>query len=205
MSHAGLYAIVDPDALGSRDPAEFAHAILRGGAAKLQLRAKNLPDRARLSLARRLRALCREARVPFVMNDRPDLALLVGADELHIGQNDLPIAEARRIVGNMSIARSSHSLRSALEAVEEGADVVAVGPIFPTTSKSDADPAVGLEIFTQICQAVSVPVTAIGGVTLENAPTIRKAGATNAAMIAALVRADDVEATARALHRALGG
>jgi thiamine-phosphate diphosphorylase len=201
----GLYAIVDPAACRDRDPERVAAAILAGGCARLQLRAKRGPDRALLALARRLRARCRAAGVPFVVNDRPDLAVLTGADALHLGQDDLPIAEARRIAGALEVGRSTHDEAQARAAVAEGADVVAFGPVFETRSKEAPDPVVGIERLGEVCAATPLPVVAIGGLTVGNAPSVTAAGARFGAAIGAVCGADDPEAAARALHRALGG
>lgn len=201
----GLYAIVDPERCGGRDPIAIAEAILAGGCAALQLRAKQLADRDRLALARRVRALARSRGVTFVVNDRPDLAILVDADELHLGQDDLPIAEARRIVGAMPIGRSTHDLAQARAAVAEGADRIGFGPVFDTRSKVRPDPTVGVALLSDVVRAISVPVVAIGGITLERASAVRASGATHAAVIAAIGESDDPERAARELHRALGG
>src|SRR5688500_10025971 len=123
----GLYAIVDPDRCAGRDPERIALAILDGGCAALQLRGKNLPDAGFLALARRLRARCRAANVPFFVNDRADVALLVSADGLHLGQDDLPVAEARRLLPGARIGVSTHDLAQARRAVEHGADLIGFG------------------------------------------------------------------------------
>jgi thiamine-phosphate diphosphorylase len=199
----GLYAIVDPERCGGRSPLEVAEAILRGGCAYLQLRAKSLPDRARLELARALRERARRRDVPFIVNDRPDLALLAEADGLHLGQDDLGIAEARRIVGAMPIGRSTHNLEQARAAVREGADLIGLGPIYPTRSKRNPDPVVGVERLCQVVAEVPVPVVAIGGIDASNAAAISAAGAPLAAVISAIGEAPDPESAARTLHRIL--
>lgn len=201
----GLYAIVDPERCGGRDPVALAAAILAGGCAGIQLRAKRLADRDRLALARRVGALARSRSVPFVMNDRPDLAILAGADELHLGQDDLPIGEARRIVGSMPIGRSTHDLAQARAALAEGADRIGFGPVFDTRSKERPDPSVGLAMLAEVVRLVAIPVVAIGGITLERAAGVCATGVANGAVIAALGEAADPEQAARALHRALGG
>ena len=205
MQPGGLYAIVDPGAMRSRDPERVAVAILAGGCARLQLRCKDGPDAARLALGRALRERCREAGVPFVMNDRADLALLIDADGLHLGQDDLALEDARRVVGAMEIGLSTHDATGAMEAAGRGADLVAFGPIFATASKEDPDPVVGLEALGEVCGALARPVVAVGGITAERAPAVRAAGATFGAVISAVCSADDPERAARALHRALGG
>jgi thiamine-phosphate pyrophosphorylase len=199
----GLYAIVDP--AFTADPARLALAILRGGCSLLQLRAKSGSDRASLALARRIAASCRDAGVPFVVNDRVDLAILCGADGVHLGQDDLPIAEARRLSSSLVIGRSTHDEAQVDAAVDEGADIVALGPIFTTASKERPDPVVGTARLERVCARLSTPVVAIGGITLERAPAIAAAGARWGAVIGALASAADPEATARDLHRALGG
>ncbi len=206
LATRGLYAIVDPSIAPERDPELLAEAILRGGCAVLQLRVKHGADRDRLALARRVATRCRAAGVPFVMNDRPDLATLVDAAGLHLGQDDLPVAEARRVVGpSVRIGRSTHDEAQAARAVEEGADVVAFGPVFDTTSKERPDPVVGLERLAEVCAASAAPVVAIGGLTLERAPALVTAGARWGAVIGALAKAEDPEGAAAALHRALRG
>jgi len=201
----GLYAIVDPALTGARDPVRVAEAILAGGCARLQLRDKRGADRDRLALARTLRARCRDAGVPFVMNDRADLARLCDADGLHLGQDDVAIADARALVGDLEIGVSTHDPAQARAAADAGADLVALGPIFETTTKDDPDPVVGVGTLEAVCTALDRPVIAIGGVTLETAGAIYEAGAAFGAAVSALCRADDPEAAARALHRALGG
>jgi len=206
MRDGGLYAIVDPAATGERDPERVAAAVLAGGCARLQLRWKDASDGERLRLARRLAEQCRLAGVPFVMNDRPDLAHLCGADGLHLGQGDLSVEDARKIVGETTeIGLSTHDVDQARRAAELGVDLLAFGPIYTTTSKLDPDPVVGIASLARICEGASRPVVAIGGVTLERAPAIREAGAAFGAAISAICAADDTESTARALHAALGG
>lgn len=201
----GLYAIVDPERCAGRDPIEVAAAILRGGCAVLQLRAKRASDRERLVMMRALRERAHAHGVAFVVNDRPDLAVLAGADGLHLGQDDVGIAEARRIVGAMPIGRSTHDLAQARAAIAEGADLIGFGPVFATSSKESPDPVVGLERLAEVARIATVPVVAIGGITEARAAAMRARGATLGACIAALGEADDPERVARALHRALGG
>ncbi|HJL16547.1 MAG TPA: thiamine phosphate synthase [Sandaracinaceae bacterium LLY-WYZ-13_1] len=201
----GLYAIVDPDACAGRDPERVAAGILAGGCARLQLRAKAGTDSRRLALAHRIRARCAVAGVSFVMNDRPDLAVLCRADALHLGQDDLRVADARRIVGAMEIGRSSHDEAQATAVADAGADVLAFGPVFETTSKANPDPVVGIDRLRAVCEASPLPVVAIGGLTVDRAVAVKEAGARWGAAIGALCGAEDPEAAARALHYSLGG
>lgn len=200
---SGLYAILDPGACGPRGPLETAEAILAGGCAMLQLRWKDGCDRERLRLARALAALCARAATPFVVNDRPDLARLSGADGLHLGQDDLDLADARAIVGSLPIGRSCHSLAQLAAAESEGADLLALGPIFETTGKASPDPVVGLDALRAAARERSRPVIAIGGIDLGRAPAIAAAGAAYGAVLGGVCRAHDPQAAARALHAAL--
>lgn len=205
----GLYAIVDIDALSraGRDPLAFARAVLsHGPIAALQLRAKPLGSREMLALARAIAPLCRAAQTPFYVNDRADVAALAGADGAHLGTADLPLPDARRVFPGLRFGASSHTDDEVAAALADGPDYLAFGPVFGTRSKSDAAPTVGLDALRAVVARTSLPVVAIGGITLDNAPAVRAAGARAGAVIAALVVDEDrVADHARALHRALGG
>jgi thiamine-phosphate diphosphorylase len=179
-----LYAIVDLDA--ADHPLELTFEALNAGCAFVQLRAKHADDTTFLAIARRMRSACAHADVPFVVNDRADIARLVQADGLHLGQDDLSVTEARRVVGHMNIGRSTHDLDQALRADADGADLIAFGPVFATKSKQDPDPVVGLKNLETVSRAVSRPVVAIGGITPENASETLRAGARYVAAISAL-------------------
>ncbi len=181
-----LYAIVDVEVADR--PLELAFQSLNAGCAMLQLRAKELDDRGFLEIARRLRSACAHAEVPFIVNDRADIARLVRADGLHLGQTDASIADARKVVGHMPIGRSTHDLAQAREADREGADLIAYGPVFTTRTKKNPDPVVGVSGLSAVCESVSRPVVAIGGITPENAGEALDAGARYVAAIAALPR-----------------
>lgn len=169
-------------------PLGLAFQALNAGSAIVQLRAKRLDDVAFLEIAKRVRSACSHAGVPFFINDRADIARLVGADGLHLGQDDLSIEEARRVVGKMQIGVSTHSLEQAVMADAEGADLIALGPVFETDTKENPDPVVGLQMLKKVCQTVSRPVVAIGGITPENAAKTLDAGARYVAAISALPR-----------------
>lgn len=186
MTNRKLYAIIDPEM--SQEPRELAARALDAGCALLQLRAKRLDDRELLRLAFELRDACSQGDASFVVNDRADIAKIVGADGLHLGQDDLPIAEARRVVGAMQIGVSTHDLEQARRAERDGADLIAFGPIFPTQTKENPDPVVGLERLAEVCQSVAPPLVAIGGITPENAERALEAGAAYLAAISALPR-----------------
>lgn len=201
----GLYAILDPAHVRGRDPLAVAEEVLEGGAAVLQLRAKTLADRELLALASEVRLLCNRAGVPFVVNDRADVARLVDADGLHLGQDDLPLLAARRVVGSMPIGRSTHSIRQALMAASEGSDLIGFGPVYATGTKENADPVVGVAELAEVVRAVSIPVVAIGGITAARMPEVLRTGVPLVAMISAVIGADDPRSAARALHQLASG
>lgn len=199
----GLYAIIDPEHCRGRDPRWVAEEVLAGGCAALQLRAKALLDRELLSLARALATRCAARGVPFWLNDRIDLALLADAHGVHLGQDDVPLADARTLVGGRALGLSTHSLAQAQAASAAGADLIGFGPIFATTSKLRPDPCVGTEGLRDVVQNVSCPVVAIGGITLAHAAEIARTGASYAAAIGAICGAERPGAAANALHAAL--
>jgi thiamine-phosphate pyrophosphorylase len=188
LSHwgSGLYAIIDPEELPDRDPLRFAAQLLERGCAVLQLRHKRLDDATALQLALALKELCHGAGVPFVVNDRPDLALASGADGLHLGQSDMRVEDARALTGSMLLGVSTHSPSQARQAEQDGADLIGFGPVFPTQTKEKPDPVVGIEQLTEVCEAVAVPVVAIGGIDASRAAATLKAGARWVAAISAL-------------------
>lgn len=207
---SGLYAIVDLDVLAPSGltPVAYAESLLTAvPLAALQLRAKRLGGREFLALAQVLAPRCRDARVDFYVNDRPDVALLAGATGVHVGLDDLSVADVRCFAPGLHVGVSSHTLAELDDALATDADYVALGPVFGTRSKHDAAPTTGLATLRDAaarCATKARPLVAIGGITLDNAAQVRDAGATAGAVISALVVAD-VHGVARALHAALGG
>ena len=192
-----LYAIVDPLDTG-RDPVPLAAALLAGGARLLQLRWKAATPRALLAAATAIRALTRDAGALFLVNDRPDIARAAGADGVHLGQEDLPVAAARRVLGEGHLVGvSTHDPEQARAAASAGADYVAVGPVYATTTKADALAPRGLALVTAVRAAVGCPLVAIGGITPRTAAAVRAAGADAVAMIGALVNVPDPAAAVR--------
>ena len=195
----GYYAILDVKGTSVELAAALAHAgeLLAAGPCCLQLRGKSLGPALLCQLGHGLRSLCVRAGIPLCINDRLDVALAVGADAIHLGQGDLPLAEARRVVrdvtraGHLVIGISTHDLDEARAAAEGGADYIGFGPVFPTRSKADASPAAGLAALAAVTAGVRLPVVAIGGVRLENAAAVAAAGACAAAVIAAVDEATD--------------
>jgi thiamine-phosphate pyrophosphorylase len=208
----GFYAILDLTPALTEDEgrvAELAEQLLAAHPCCLQLRAKAAGGRSLAAWGRRLLPLCRAAGVPFCVNDRLDVALAVGAEVAHLGQDDLPLGDARRVClqvgrGDLVLGVSTHHLAQAVAAAEAGADYLGFGPIFGTGSKANPDPTVGLEALAEVCRAVSVPVVAIGGITLETVGLVAQAGASAAAVIAAIASAPDVTAAGRRISAAFG-
>jgi len=194
----GLYAIIDPERCAGRDPLWVADAILKGGCALMQLRAKRATDREILRLGEALRDRCRARGVPFILNDRADLAALLEADGLHLGQDDLPVAEARRIFKG-PVGLSTHDATQA-RASADIADLIGVGPVFATRTKENAGPELGIEAMGDICRASPIPTVAIGGITPENARAVFEAGADMVAMISGLSHAGLPDAVAAHVH-----
>jgi len=200
-----LYAIVDPLDSG-REPVALARAMLAGGARLLQLRCKDATPRELLAIATRIAPIARRHRCVFLVNDRPDVARAAQADGVHLGQEDLPIAAARRVLGpDRIVGISTHDVEEARAAGASGADYIGVGPIYATTSKEKALPARGLDLVATVRAEIRCPIVAIGGITAETAPAVRAAGADAVAMIAALARAADPEAEVRRVIAALSG
>jgi len=185
------------------DPVDVAAAAIGGGADCIQLREKLRPDRQVLDLARRLRELTAARDVLLIVNDRPDIAAAARADGVHLGQDDLPVDAARRVLGARGIVgRSTHSLEQVRAADAEGADYIAVGPVFPTATK-DAGPAVGVETCRQAAAETARPLLAVGGVTAGNVEALVGAGVRRVAVCAAVIAAEDPAAAAREIRGAL--
>ncbi len=199
-----LYVILSASPECKSDPLELASLAIGGGADIIQLRYKGKSLREAYGLAKSLRRLTREAKIPLIINDRVDLALAVEADGVHLGQDDLPYEQARRILGSGKvIGLSCHSLKQARQAETLGPDYISLGPVFPTRSKPDAKPALGLEVLTQAQRELQIPLVAIGGIALSNLSKVIEAGARRIAVISAISQAADPAAAARKLKDTL--
>lgn len=207
----GLYPIVDLDVLSRAGfaPEAFAERVLAARPALIQVRAKHTPPRLALAALERLLPLARRAGSLLFANDRPDLALLAGADGVHVGQEDLPLPLVRRLAPELRVGISTHDLDQLGQALDLRPDYVALGPVFTTTNKENPDPVVGLErlsVAAERARARGIPLVAIGGIDLERAPAVARCGAVGAVIGALLdTSLEAVEARAIALHRALGG
>ncbi len=199
-----LYLVVTPRPGWSfEETLDRTEGALRGGVEVLQLRAKDWEARPILALGERMRELARRYGVPFFLNDRPDLAALLEADGVHLGQGDLTPKEARRFFGGM-VGRSTHAPEQALRALEEGADYLSVGPVWETPTKPGR-PAAGLGYVRWAAENLGDrPWYAIGGITLENLGEVLAAGARGVVVVRAILDAPDPEGAARAFRERLG-
>ena len=189
----GLYVITDEGVSHGLGHVEIARRVAEGGADVIQLRDKARTSRDMLSIALQVREITRAKGITFIVNDRLDLARAAGADGVHLGQEDLPVPFARKVAGKgFIIGTSVRSVEEAMIAETEGADYVALSPIFDTPTKSDAGPGMGLEILKGIKSAVSIPVIAIGGIGKGNARQVMDAGADGVAVISAIVGQKDI-------------
>jgi thiamine-phosphate pyrophosphorylase len=195
-----LYVVTDDELSKGLGHLETARRALAGGADVIQLRDKRLPARELYEMAVNLAAIAHQRGALLVINDRLDIALASGADGVHLGQDDLPVREARRLAPpGFIIGASVGSVEEALRAESEGADYLALSPVFSTRSKDDAGPGHGLQMLARIQEAATVPVIAIGGIDRDNAARVIEAGADGVAVISAVVGQPDVEAATREL------
>jgi len=196
-----LYLVTDAGLSRGRSHLRIVETAMRGGVTIVQYREKSASTRRMIEEAAELCRLCRAAGVPFIVNDRIDVALAIDADGVHIGQDDMPAALARRILGRGKILGvSAGSVEEAREAFDDGADYIGASPVFSTPTKPDAPSPLGIEGLRRMTQAVEIPVVAIGGITEDNAAAMMEAGAAGIAVVSAIVASEDVEAAARALR-----
>ena len=199
MSYA-LYIITDENIGHGKTHAEIAGLAIAGGADAIQLRDKSCSSRELVRIGRDIRGITRRSSVLFIINDRLDVALACGADGVHLGQGDMRTDVARQIAPpGFIIGVSVSTVYDALQAEREGADYVALSPVFSTGTKPDAGPGHGLEVLREIRRNVSVPVIAIGGISRENIRDVIAAGADGVAVISAVAGAEDITAAAREL------
>ena len=195
-----LYAVTDRTWLGKESLEEAVEAALRGGVTILQLREKQAPHEELVKTAMRLIPLCRRYGVPLIINDDVEAALEADADGVHVGQEDMAVAEARRILGpEKIIGASAHNREEALEAQRQGADYLGSGAVFGSSTKKDAT-TLSREELTAVCRAVSIPVAAIGGITEENCLELAGTGVSGIAVVSALFAAADKEEAAARLR-----
>ncbi len=198
-----LYAVTDRRWLGGRRLADQVEEALKGGVTFVQLREKDLDEERFLEEAKEIKELCRRYQVPFVINDNVDIAQAVDADGVHVGQSDMEAGDVRARLGqDKIIGVSAQTVEQALLAESRGADYLGVGAVFATGSKADASE-VDHETVKAICQAVHIPVIAIGGITRENVGALAGTGVCGAAVISAIFAQEDVEEETRKLKEAV--
>ena len=195
-----LYAVTDRAWIGKQSLAEQVESALRGGVTCVQLREKELDEERFLREAEEIFTLCKRYRVPFFINDNVALALRCHADGVHVGQDDMDVAEVRRLVGQeMMIGVSVHTVEEACAAAAGGADYLGVGAMFATSTKTDAS-LVTKETLRAICDAVSIPVVAIGGINKSNLLELAGTGVDGVALVSAIFSAADIAAECRLLY-----
>jgi len=194
-----LYVVTDEGLSRGKTHAEIAREAVSGGADVIQLRDKTADSASLYAAAVEIAEICR-GKALFFVNDRLDVALAAGADGVHVGQSDLPLTAVRRIVPpGFLVGVSVGSVEEALEAERDGADYVAVSPVFSTASKSDAGAGHGLDTARAVCDAVSIPVVGIGGLNRDTIPNVIRAGIDGIAVISAVVSQEDISASAAEL------
>ena len=200
-----LYAVTDRRWLQGKSLAEAVRESLQGGVSIVQLREKEMHGETLRREADKIKAVCRSFQVPFLVNDDVETALAVGADGVHIGQEDMSAVEARRLLGDGKILGvSAQTVAQAKEAEAAGADYLGVGAVFATGTKADAQD-VSIDTLKEICRAVTIPVAAIGGITKENLPLLLGTGIAGAAVVSAIFAQPDIERASRELREILKG
>ena len=196
-----LYVITDAPLSRGRSHRQVIDAAIRGGATMVQYREKNASTRKMIDEALALRDLCRAHGVPFIVNDRVDVALAVDADGVHVGQDDMPASLARKLIGRGKVLGvSAENVEQARAAIADGADYVGAGAIFATATKADANKPIEIAGLLQIARACTIPMVGIGGINSSNAASVIRAGAAGVAVVSAIVSAEDVERAARELR-----
>jgi thiamine-phosphate pyrophosphorylase len=205
MKQIGQLHVLTDTVLQSRfSHLELARMAIKGGADTIQFRQKVGATREMIEIVRQIKQLCVDSGVTLVVNDRLDVAIAAEADGVHLGQDDFPISLARKLLGESRIiGGSAASLEEAQKCLAEGADYIGFGPVYPTKSKADADPVTGIELLKQAVEIISLPIIAIGGISVENAPEVIRAGAQGIAVISAVCCQEDPEQATRALSQAL--
>lgn len=199
---SGLYVITDEDLCPGRTHLQIAEAAIAGGARIVQVRDKSATDRDFFRTAVQMRKLTAEAGALFLINDRVDVAAAVRADGVNVGQTDLPVQAARAVLGPSAIIGvSAEDVNQARQAEIDGANYVGFGPVFATTTKIDAGPVSGLDALAKVCALVDIPVVAIGGIGAKNIGDVAVAGVACAAVISAVVCAEDMAAVTAGLIR----
>lgn len=194
-----LYLVTDRVRMSTKTLSEAVEQAIIGGCTMIQLREKNISTLDYYNLALDIKKITDKYNIPFIINDRVDIAMAVGADGVHIGQKDIPVNVARKIIGEkMLLGVSVISVKEAVKAVKDGADYLGVGAIFPTKTKSDAD-FVSIEELKNIRQVIHVPIVVIGGVSTENAMFFGSMGIDGLAVVSAIIAQKEIKQAAETL------
>lgn len=195
-----VYGVTDASWTGRFTLLEQVEQALKGGVTCIQFRDKQLENDAFLREAKKMKVLCEKYHVPLIINDHVDIAVRCGADGVHVGQKDMEAKEVRKLVGEkMIIGVSARTVEQAIQAEQAGADYLGVGAVFGTSTKMDAEK-ISLERLKEICQAVTIPVVAIGGVQKDNFPELAGTGVAGAALVSAIFSVQDIEEECRNLR-----
>lgn len=187
-----LYLVTDRDLMSTKTVEDSVEQAIRGGCTLIQLREKNLPSKDFYETAQKVRAVTSQYNIPFIVNDRVDIALAVDADGVHIGQADLPVEQVRRLIGpNKIIGVSASNLAEALTAVEQGADYLGIGAMFSTSTKTDAD-ITSMEELIRIRETISLPLVVIGGINKETILLFKNIKIDGYAIVSAIVNQPDI-------------
>jgi thiamine-phosphate pyrophosphorylase len=203
LSRCRLYGILDLGYVATPEVERVARQMIDGGVDLIQLRAKKTRREEIAGIAGGLRILTRERGIPLIINDHAGIAREIGADGVHVGQDDSSIAEVRNVAGaNCVVGKSTHSLDQAIRAFYEGADYIGFGPLFATPTKPDY-PAIGLAEIEKVHEAVRIPIFCIGGIKLDNLPKVIEAGARRVVIVSELLQATDIAGHAHAVKQLL--
>ena len=196
---AGLYLVTSQVLSRGRSTEEIVIMALAGGVRLIQLREKDMPISRLTKLAEKIRAMTKKKGALLIINDCLDLALAVGADGVHLGQDDLPVARARNIAPDLIIGVSTHSLKEALAAQRAGASYINIGPLFPTKTKKWNEKFLGIQKMKQIASKIKIPFTVMGGIKAEHIPDLIRAGVKTIAVVTAVTAADNPRKAAKQL------
>ena len=200
-----LYAVTDRAWLNDETLYEQVEKAINGGVSFVQFREKKLDEESFLNEALEIQKLCRKYGIPFVINDNVEIAKKINADGVHVGQRDMGAADVRTMLGDDKILGvSAQTAEQAVLAEKQGADYIGVGAVFPTGSKADAED-VSYETLKEICEAVNIPVVAIGGISADNVLTLKGSGISGIAVISAVFGAEDIESAAKNLKQLTAG
>ena len=207
MKNIGVLHVITDTTLQSQfTHAELAELAIKGGADTVQFRQKHGTTRELVTIAQQMQAVCTRHNVPLIVNDRADIALAIGATGAHFGQDDMPVSIGRRILPTEAIiGASARTEEKILEAITEGADYIGFGPIYGTSSKPDAEAAKGLERLRRMCDIAACPVIAIGGISVETAGEVIRAGAHGIAVISAVCAHSEPDIATQALLNEIQG